>query len=225
MFFRIALIVTAGILAACSSPKTSHTPKAGFSGDWAEFERLAKRNRTRVALPPFETTPQASLDAVNAAIAAADERLDVIGRIKPSEATFDNTIGALDDLAFDLSLVANRTYMLKETSENAEHRAQATEAIKQFDEWAVGLDYREDVYSVVKAYADSSPRLSGEAKRSARADAARLSPGRPAPGQGRARRGRAAPQATLRRDHRVSHQHHQREEGAEIHPSATRGVA
>jgi len=165
MFFRIALIVTAGILAACSSPKTSHTPKAGFSGDWAEFERLAKRNRTRVALPPFETTPQASLDAVNAAIAAADERLDAIGKIRPSEATFDNTIGALDDLAFDLSLVANRTYMLKETSENAEHRAQATEAIKQFDEWAVGLDYREDVYSVVKAYADSSPRLSGEAKR------------------------------------------------------------
>ena len=55
--------------------------------------------------------------------------------------------------------------MLKETSENTEHRAQATEAIKQFDEWAVGLDYREDVYSVVKAYADSSPRLSGEAKR------------------------------------------------------------
>ncbi|HIL73847.1 MAG TPA: hypothetical protein EYG44_06435, partial [Verrucomicrobia bacterium] len=165
MFFRIALIVTAGILAACSSPKTSRAPKAGFSGDWAEFEHLAKRNRTRVALPPFETTPQASLDAVNAAITAADKRLDVIGKIKPSEATFDNTIGALDDLGFDLSLVANRTYMLKETSENAEHRAQATEATKRFDEWAVGFDYREDVYRVVKAYADSSPKLSGEAKR------------------------------------------------------------
>ena len=165
MFFRITLIVVAGVLAACSATKTSLNSGTGFSGDWAEFERLAKRNRTRVALPPFETTPQASLDAVNAAIAAADERLDAIGKIKPSEATFDNTIGALDDLGFDLSLVANRTYMLKETSENPEHRAQATEAIKQFDEWAVGLDYREDVYRVVKAYADSSPRLSGEAKR------------------------------------------------------------
>ena len=165
MFFRTSLIVAAGILASCSSPKTSLTPKAEFSGDWEEFERLAKRNRTRVALPPFETTPQASLDAITAATADADARLDTIGIIKPSEATFDNTIGALDDLAFDLSLVANRTYMLKETSENAEHRAQATEAIKQFDEWAVGLDYREDVYRVVKAYANSSPRLSGEAKR------------------------------------------------------------
>ena len=109
MSFRIALIVVTGVLAACSSPKTNLTPKAGFSGDWADFARLAKSNRTRVALPPFETTPQASLDAVNAAIAAADARLDAIGKIKPSEATFDNTIGALDDLAFDLSLVANRT--------------------------------------------------------------------------------------------------------------------
>ena len=158
MFFRIALIVATGILAACSTSKTRDTTKAEFSGDWAEFERLAKRNRTHVALPPFETTPQASLDAVTAAIVVANDRLDDIGKIKPSEATFDNTIGALDDLAFDLSLVANRTYMLKETSENAEHRAQATEAITQFDEWAVGLDYREDVYRVVKAYADSKPR-------------------------------------------------------------------
>ena len=165
MFFRIALIIVAGVVAACSTPKTSPAPKARFSADWEEFERLAKRNGTRVSLPPFETTPKASLDAVNAAIAAADTRFDAIGKIKPSEATFDNTIGALDDLSFDLSLVANRTYMLKETSENAEHRAQATEAIKRFDEWAVGLDYREDVYRVVQAYADTKPKLDSEAKR------------------------------------------------------------
>ena len=46
--------------------------------------------------------------------------------------TFENTIGALDDMSFEVSLVANRTYMLKETSENAEHRAKATEAIKKW---------------------------------------------------------------------------------------------
>ena len=43
MFFRISMIVAVGIPASCSSPKTSLTPKAEFSGDWAEFERLAKR--------------------------------------------------------------------------------------------------------------------------------------------------------------------------------------
>ena len=71
MFFRITLIIIAGVVAACSTPKTSPAPKAGFSADWEEFERLAKRNSTRVSLPPFETTPEASLDPVNAANAAA----------------------------------------------------------------------------------------------------------------------------------------------------------
>ena len=68
-------------------------------------------------------------------------------------------------MSFEVSLVANRTYMIKETSENAEHRAKATEAIKKVDEWAVGLDYREDVYRAVKTYADTKPELEGEAKR------------------------------------------------------------
>ena len=38
----------------------------------------------------------------------------------------------------------------------------ATEAVKQLQEWAVGLDYREDVYKAVKAYADTKPKLTGE---------------------------------------------------------------
>ena len=157
MFFRISLIFAVGILASCYSPKTSLTPKAGFSGDWAEFERLAKRNRTRVALPPFETTPQASLDAITAVIADADARLDTIGIIKPSEATFDNTIGALDDLAFDLSLVANRTYMLKETSENAEHRAQAGQQLGHAHprKRAVVVDERRERHALRMAAAPS----------------------------------------------------------------------
>src|SRR6185369_15937643 len=30
------------------------------------------------------------------------------------------------------------------------------------EEWVVGLDYREDVYKVLKAYADGQPKLQGE---------------------------------------------------------------
>lgn len=154
-----------GTLVACSSPTISLAPEAEFSADWAKFESIAERHGSIVSLPPFERSPQASLDAVDAAIEAANAKLDAIGKLKPREVTFENTIGALDDMSFEVSLVANRTYMLKETSENAEHRAKATEAIKKVDEWAVGLDYREDVYRAVKAYADSKPSLKGEAKR------------------------------------------------------------
>ncbi len=71
-------------------------------------------------------------------------------------------MGALDDLGFQLGLVDNRLSLIKETSTNAAVRDAATVAVKELEEWMVGLDYREDVYRAVKAYADTKPVLEGE---------------------------------------------------------------
>jgi Zn-dependent oligopeptidase len=38
-------------------------------------------------------------------------------------------------------------------------------AVKEFQDWAVGIDYREDVYKAVKAFADTKPKLAGEDKK------------------------------------------------------------
>ena len=165
MIFRALVIATVGALVACSSLKKSPASGTKFSSKWASFESSAKDHNSIVSLPPFERSPRASQDAVDQAIKVANSKLDAIGRLNSDEVTFENTIVALDDMAFDVSLVASRTYMLKETSENAEHREKATDAIKKIDEWAVGLDYREDVYRAVKAFADSRPILQGEDKR------------------------------------------------------------
>src|SRR5207249_7360014 len=88
--------------------------------------------------------------------------LDVIGALQPRKVTFKNTILALDDLGHEIGLTANRLSLLKETSTNALLRDVATDALKELEEWMVGLDYREDVYKAVKAYADKKPRLKGE---------------------------------------------------------------
>ena len=165
MIFRALVIATVGALVACSSLKKSPASGTKFSSKWASFESSAKDHNSIVSLPPFERSPRASQDAVDQAIKVANSKLDAIGRLNSDEVTFENTIVALDDMAFDVSLVASRTYMLKETSESAEHRKKATDAIKKIDEWAVGLDYREDVYRAVKAFADSRPILQGEDKR------------------------------------------------------------
>lgn len=165
VIYRALLFIIVGVVIGCSSPKISLVPEEKFSSKWDDFEYSAKRYNSIVSLPPFERSPQASLDAIDKAIEAANAKLDAIGQLKSGEVTFDNTIVALDDTAFEVSLVANRTYMLKETSENPEHRKKATEAIKKVDEWAVGLDYREDVYRAVKAFAESKPKLKGEDKR------------------------------------------------------------
>jgi Zn-dependent oligopeptidases len=41
-------------------------------------------------------------------------------------------------------------------------RTAAENAVKAFQDWAVGVDYREDVYKAIKAFADTHPKLSGE---------------------------------------------------------------
>ena len=63
MILRTALLAMLGTLVACSSPTISLAPEAEFSADWANFEKIALRHGSIVSLPPFERSPQASLDA------------------------------------------------------------------------------------------------------------------------------------------------------------------
>src|SRR4029450_11038990 len=69
---------------------------------------------------------------------------------------------ALDDLTYEAGLAANRATIIKETNTNPKMRAAGENAIKAFQDWAVGIDYREDVYKAIKAFADTDPTPSGE---------------------------------------------------------------
>ena len=60
-------------------------------------------------------------------------------------------------LSFDNAAVANRVVWIKETHPDAKMRDAAQEAIKKFEDWSVGTDYREDVYRVLQAFADTKP--------------------------------------------------------------------
>ena len=102
MIVRSVLLIVIGILVACSSFPINYTLEAEFSDDWDKFENVAKRHGSMVSLPPFELSPQASLDAVDAAIEVANAKLNAIAKLKPSEMTFVNTIGALDDISFEV---------------------------------------------------------------------------------------------------------------------------
>src|SRR5947208_5813613 len=99
---------------------------------------------------------------MNDAIAKANKALDQIGSQDLKKVSFKSTVVALDDLAYQAGLAANRATIIKETNTNPEMRAAAENAIKVFQDWAVGVDYREDVYKAIKAFADTHPQLSGE---------------------------------------------------------------
>ena len=121
------------------------------------------------------------------AIAKANAALDAIGAQDLTKVSLQSTIGALDDLAYQASLVANRAAVIKESNTDPAMRTAAENAIKVFQEWAVGTDYREDVYKAMKAFEDTKPKLTGEDQKLVQRNHARLSPRR-----SRARRQRSA---------------------------------
>lgn len=167
-FVRTAVIslAVAGLLTACSTNRpaaesaTAAPADAAFS--LASFEQRADKFHSIITVPSFETTTNALSATVTKAIADGTTELDRIGAVPASGVTFSNTVGVLDDLDFQLALVDDRLSLIKETSTNADVRDAATDGVKTLEEWMVGIDYREDVYRAVKAYADTKPALTGE---------------------------------------------------------------
>jgi len=132
------------------------------SADLDAFEKLASKYHSIIALPKFETTSNAVFASVEQIIKSGDKALDTIGALKPNQISFKTTVVALDDIGYEIGLTANRLSLIKETSTNTLVREAATDAIKQLEEWMVGLDYREDVYRTLKAFAATKPNLKGE---------------------------------------------------------------
>ena len=137
-------------------------PKPKPVGSLPEFQKKAEKFNEVVTVPTFETTTNEIAATLTNTIAAGNAALDRVGKLTPAGVNFANTVRALDDLGFQLMLVDNRLGLIEQTSTNAAVRDAATEAIKELEAWMVGLDYREDVYRAVKAYADTRPKLEGE---------------------------------------------------------------
>src|SRR5712691_2132702 len=118
------------------------------------FKKEAAKFNSVISLPQFELTTNEVRATIRQTIAVGNAALDAIAALKPGKATFANALRALDDIGYQISQADNRLTLIKETSTNAVLRDMATDSIKEIEEWMVGLDYREDVYKVVKAYAD-----------------------------------------------------------------------
>jgi thimet oligopeptidase len=127
-----------------------------------DFRDAAAKANAILTIPEWEQTPEAVEASMKDAIAKANTALDQIGAQDLGKVTFKSTVVALDDLTYQAGLAANRATLIKETNTNPAIRSAAENAVKAFQEWAVGIDYREDVYKAIKAFADTHPKLSGE---------------------------------------------------------------
>jgi len=130
-----------------------------------DFRDAATKANAVLTVPDWEQTPEAVDAMVKKAIATANKALDQIGAQDLSKVTFKSTIVALDDLNWQAGNAASRAVVLKESNTNEKVRAAAENGVKEFQDWAVGVDYRQDVYKTLKAFADTKPNLSGEDKK------------------------------------------------------------
>ena len=130
-----------------------------------DFRAAAAKANAVLTIPDWEQTPEAVDAMMKNAIATANRALDQIGAQDVSKVTFKATIVALDDLTYQAGNAANKAVIIKESNTNEKMRAAAENAVKEFQDWAVGIDYREDVYKALKSFADTKPKLSGEDKK------------------------------------------------------------
>ena len=126
------------------------------------FRAAAAKANSILTVPNWDQTPEAVEASMKDAIATANAALDKIGQQDLTKVTFKSTIVALDDLGYQARLAANKATIIKETNTSKAMRTAAENAVKLFEDWAVGVDYREDVYKAVKAFEKTKPKLSGE---------------------------------------------------------------
>ncbi len=130
-----------------------------------DFRVAAAKANAVLTIPDWEQTPEAVDAMMKNAIATANKALDQVGAQEPSKVTFKSTMVALDDLTYQASLAANKAVIIKESNTDEKMRTAGENSVKEFQDWAVGIDYREDVYKALKAFADTKPQLSGEDKK------------------------------------------------------------
>jgi Zn-dependent oligopeptidases len=127
-----------------------------------DLQEAAARFNSVLVLPDWETTP-AQVDAnVEAAIAEANRQLEIIAQLDPKGITFGNTVRALNDVYAKLLCTVHRVQVLEQAHPDPEMRSAGLDAVQKLDEFAVGIDYRKDVYASIKAYLDTNPRLEGQ---------------------------------------------------------------
>ena len=119
-----------------------------------DYRAAAAKANSVLTIPDWEQTPDAIEASMKDAIAKGNSALDQIGGQDLSKVTFKSTVVALDDLTYQAGIAANKATIIKETNTNPAMRSAAENAVKAFQEWAVGIDYREDVYKAIKAFAD-----------------------------------------------------------------------
>jgi thimet oligopeptidase len=160
MTSRLPRIVFTAAVLVFTLPFTAFAAPAPL----ASLQPQADKFKVVLTPPSYERTPDELRATTDASIREAEAALDKIAKSDPTQATFDNTLAEIDRIVARVRNTAARIGLIQETNPDKAVRDTASEMSVKISSWAITLDYREDLYRVVKAFADTKPTLTGEDK-------------------------------------------------------------
>jgi len=131
----------------------------------ADYQAKAARFNTVLVLPDYPLTPEALRAQADNAIKTADTALAALAAQNPAQLTFDDTFARFDAITSEVATCANQVSTIAESSTDKTMRDTAREAEVKLESWSITLEYREDIYRVLKAFADTKPKLDAQQQR------------------------------------------------------------
>ena len=114
---------------------------------------------------PIPQTAEGLTATVETAFANADIEIAAIIAVSDDQRTFENTLGALDDMMARLDGATNLPAFMAYVHTDSEIREAAQGAIQTWSDWSIDFATNVDLYNAIKAYADTNPELTGEQAR------------------------------------------------------------
>ncbi len=129
------------------------------------FQAQAAASRMALTLPTYPLTPDEVKAQAESAIKTADAALAALAAQDPAKLTFASTFAVYDAITARVGDAYSVAGTVAESAVDKVMRDTASEMSVKLQEWSVGLDYRADLYRVLKAFADTKSKLAADEQR------------------------------------------------------------
>jgi thimet oligopeptidase len=126
---------------------------------FADFQAKAARANSVLVLPAYPLTPDEIRAKTSQTLKDADAALAALVAQNPAKRTFASTFADFDAITSLVGTFGGHIGTLAETHPDKAMRDTAREESNKLDNWGIALEYREDIFQVLKAYADTKPAL------------------------------------------------------------------
>ncbi len=126
---------------------------------------LAVSTASAAVTPHAPQSPGELTARFNAAMQEANDRVAAIIAVPDTQRTYENTIGAMDDINAHFDRDGNMLAFMGYVHPDSAMREAARGVERRWTDWYVDIGKNEDLYAAVLAYAETKPELDGERAR------------------------------------------------------------